>query len=57
MLAALPWAPAFCHGSRLGCGDRLVTRKLREGSTGPPPGGDTALLSLLYGDLASCWLQ
>lgn len=57
MLAAPLWAPAFCRGSRLGCGDRLVMRKLREGSTGPLPGGDTALLSLLYGDLASCWLQ
>lgn len=38
MLVAPPWAPAFCRGSRLGCGDALVTRKLREGSTGPPPG-------------------
>lgn len=43
MVAAPPWAPAFCCRSRLGCVDRLVTRKLREGHTGALPGGDTAL--------------
>lgn len=43
VVGAPPWAPAFCRRSRLGCGDRLVTRKLREGRTGPLPGGDTSL--------------